>query len=146
MSQNAGPEKSAGGSTEPEASFEKTLSELEDIVAQLEAGAKPLDESLALYEQGVSAYRRCNSILEKAKSRIRQVVASANGDPVFREAEMPKPQNPPAQPVQKSSRRTSSPLAKRSEDAAPAPSNDVKPPAPEASEQSKAGDSLFGNT
>ena len=36
-------------------SFEQALSELEKIVAQLESGQAPLEESIALYERGAVA-------------------------------------------------------------------------------------------
>lgn len=69
-------------------SFEESLAELEEIVAQLEAGEKPLDESLALYEKGVAALKRCHGILDKADKRIRALVAGPAGEPVLRDSEL----------------------------------------------------------
>jgi len=83
------------GNREP--SFEQTLAELEGIVRQLEAGEKPLEESLALYERGVGAYRRCNQILEKAKNRIRLVLLGPDGEVILRESELPREQPQPPQ-------------------------------------------------
>ena len=70
-------------------SFEDALAELEEIVAQLEAGAKPLDESLALYEKGVGALKHCHGILDKAEKRIRLLVKNARGEAVIEDAVIP---------------------------------------------------------
>jgi exodeoxyribonuclease VII small subunit len=74
-----------------ELSFEQSLAELEEIVAQLEAGEKPLDESLALYEKGVAALKRCHAMLDKAEKRIRLLVKGADGGPMLRETGAPAP-------------------------------------------------------
>ncbi|HYF49317.1 MAG TPA: exodeoxyribonuclease VII small subunit [Planctomycetota bacterium] len=68
--------------------FEDCLGELEQIVAQLEAGEKPLDESLALYEKGVAALKRCHEMLDKAEQRIRLLVRGPGGAPLLKEAEI----------------------------------------------------------
>src|SRR5438045_383067 len=68
-------------------SFESALAELEEIVAQLEAGEKPLEESLALYERGVGALKRCHGILDKSEKRIRLLVKDASGAPALRDVE-----------------------------------------------------------
>jgi len=68
--------------------FEHCLEELEAIVAQLEAGEKPLDESLALYEKGVAALKRCHEMLDKAEQRIRLLVRAPGGAPALQDAEI----------------------------------------------------------
>ncbi|MFH0937824.1 MAG: exodeoxyribonuclease VII small subunit [Planctomycetota bacterium] len=68
-----------------EKSFENCLAELEEIVAQLEVGAKPLDESLTLYERGIASLKSCHAILDKAEKRIRLLVKGPNGEPLVRE-------------------------------------------------------------
>ena len=60
------------------ASFEDSLRELEEIVSQLEAGERPLDESLALYEKGVAALKNCHTVLDKAEKRIRMLVQTGD--------------------------------------------------------------------
>ena len=79
--------------SEPPLSFEKSLAALEEIVRQLEAGEKPLEESLALYEKGVAAYRRCNDVLDAAKNRIRVVLAGSTGEAILRESDASVPQH-----------------------------------------------------
>lgn len=69
-----------------QATFEQSLAELEEIVAQLEAGEKPLDESLTLYEKGVAALKRCHAILDTAEKRIRTLVKDADGEVSLRDA------------------------------------------------------------
>lgn len=72
---------------EPVARFEDSLDELETIVSQLESGAKPLEESLALYEKGIAALRKCHGILDKAEKRIKLLVKGAHGEAIVRDAD-----------------------------------------------------------
>jgi exodeoxyribonuclease VII small subunit len=58
-----------------ELSFEEALAELEDIVAQLEAGDLTLEASLTLFERGQQLATRCNTQLEQASLRIEQLTA-----------------------------------------------------------------------
>lgn len=53
----------------PEA-FEKTLEELETLVRELESGDKGLEESLALYEKGVTMAKSLAERLEDAKTKV----------------------------------------------------------------------------
>lgn len=62
-----------------EKSFESSLSELEKIVAKLEAGDLPLEESLELFENGIKLSRECRERLAKAERRIEMLVRDANG-------------------------------------------------------------------
>ena len=57
---------------EPQA-FESALRELEQIVAQLQTGQMPLNDSLQAFERGIALYRQCQGLLEQAELRIRQV-------------------------------------------------------------------------
>jgi exodeoxyribonuclease VII small subunit len=53
--------------------FEQAYAQLEDIVAQLESGDLPLEESVALYEQGQQLARLCGEMLDSAELRIQQI-------------------------------------------------------------------------
>ncbi|PID84634.1 MAG: exodeoxyribonuclease VII small subunit [Chloroflexi bacterium] len=55
--------------------FEEALAELENIVAQLEAGELTLENSLSLFERGQQLAQRCNTQLETASLRIEQLTA-----------------------------------------------------------------------
>lgn len=65
MPQN--PPSQAGGEA---VSFEKALEELEAIVARMEDGKLPLEESLAAYQRGTELLKLCESKLNAAQARI----------------------------------------------------------------------------
>ena len=50
--------------------FEKSLESLEELVRELEAGDKGLDESLALFEKGVGLSKDLSKRLEDAKTKV----------------------------------------------------------------------------
>ena len=50
--------------------FEDSLARLEQIVSQLETGNLPLEESLRVFEEGVTLARHCARYLEEAEKRI----------------------------------------------------------------------------
>ena len=51
-------------------SFEKALEELEALVARMEDGKLPLEESLAAYQRGAELIKFCESKLTDAQARI----------------------------------------------------------------------------
>ncbi len=51
-------------------SFEKQLESLEELVRELEAGDKGLDESLALFEKGVVLAKDLSKRLDDAKTKV----------------------------------------------------------------------------
>jgi exodeoxyribonuclease VII small subunit len=58
------------GSSPAEMSFEKALEELEGLVARMEDGKLPLEESLAAYQRGAELIKFCESKLSDAQARI----------------------------------------------------------------------------
>ena len=50
--------------------FEKALEELESIVARMEEGKLPLEESLAAYQRGAELLKFCEGKLTDAQARI----------------------------------------------------------------------------
>ena len=50
--------------------FEKALEELEGLVARMEDGRLPLEESLAAYQRGAALIKFCESRLTDAQARI----------------------------------------------------------------------------
>ncbi|GLK74359.1 exodeoxyribonuclease VII small subunit [Ancylobacter dichloromethanicus] len=62
-------------------SFEKALAELETIVAKLEGGNVPLEESIALYARGEALKARCDALLKDAEARVEKITLSADGRP-----------------------------------------------------------------
>lgn len=51
-------------------SFEQAIEQLEGIVARMEDGQLPLEESLAAYHRGAQLIRFCESRLTAAQGRI----------------------------------------------------------------------------
>jgi exodeoxyribonuclease VII small subunit len=60
-------------------SFEQALSQLEQIVQQLERGNVPLDQSISLYERGEALRAACQQRLDSAQARIEKIVTAADG-------------------------------------------------------------------
>ncbi len=59
--------------------FEEHLARLEKIVEELEGGDLTLDESLARYEEGVKALKKCYEILRDAEKRVEILLKSDDG-------------------------------------------------------------------
>ena len=59
--------------------FEAAMERLEEITRLLEAGAEGLDESLKLYEEGVSLIRLCTQKLESAEQSVKILQMSEEG-------------------------------------------------------------------
>ena len=64
---------------EKKMTFEQALARLEEIVALLEKGDAPLDQSLELYEEGAALVRRCNTALEQAERRVTILMKDQEG-------------------------------------------------------------------
>ena len=56
------------------APFESSVEQLEAIVDRLEEGDLPLEEALAVFEEGVALTRRCAGQLQTAERRIELLV------------------------------------------------------------------------
>ena len=56
--------------------FEEAMERLEAVAAQLAGENVPLDEAIALYEQGVAYYNICKNKLEDAGRRIKVIEES----------------------------------------------------------------------
>ena len=55
----------------PVAEFERSLDELEQLVAKLEHGDLSLDDSLKAFERGVALYRNCQTALDQAELKVK---------------------------------------------------------------------------
>ena len=58
-----------------EISFEESLKRLEEIVAHLESGELPLNESLKLFEEGAALSIICSRKLDDAEQKILKISA-----------------------------------------------------------------------
>ena len=59
--------------------FEAAMERLEEITRLLETGAEGLDDSLKLYEEGVSLIRLCTQKLESAEQSVKVLQMSEEG-------------------------------------------------------------------
>ena len=68
--------------TEKVPSFEEAMSDLQQIVADLEDNSLGLEASLAQFERGIGLLRSCHAFLEQAEQKIEILVSfKANGEP-----------------------------------------------------------------
>ena len=68
--------------TKPE--FEGLYRELEETVRRLESGELALEESLALFERATRLAEQCNTQLDHAELRVRQLLGGIDGEPEAR--------------------------------------------------------------
>ena len=67
--------------TEPKAieklNYEEAFSELEVVIAALESGEHPLEESITLFERGQALGKRCAELLDQADLRVQVIVGDS---------------------------------------------------------------------
>jgi exodeoxyribonuclease VII small subunit len=61
------------------ASFEESLTKLEDIVARLERGDLSLEDSVRLFEEGTRLSAECRKQLEEAEGKVELLVKQRDG-------------------------------------------------------------------
>ena len=59
--------------------FEESLKKLETIVEQLEKGDLALENSLKLFEEGVSLSAACKQELDTAEGKVQQLIRQRDG-------------------------------------------------------------------
>ena len=59
--------------------FDQILVRLRDVVVRLESGELSLEQSLQIYEEGVSLARRGQQLLATAEKRVEILVSAAGG-------------------------------------------------------------------
>jgi exodeoxyribonuclease VII small subunit len=65
--------------------YEEAFSELETIVAALESGERPLEESMILFERGQALTKHCAGLLDKAELKVQALVGESLAD--FKESQ-----------------------------------------------------------
>ena len=60
-------------------SFEELMKRLEEVTNKLEKEELNLDESVALFEEGMNLSKKCNETLENAEKRI-SILLEKNGE------------------------------------------------------------------
>ena len=61
------------------ASFEESLTKLEEIVAQLERGDLPLEDSVLMFEEGSRLSAECRKQLEQDEGKVEMLVKQRDG-------------------------------------------------------------------
>jgi exodeoxyribonuclease VII small subunit len=61
--------------------FEEAMAELEAVVARLEQGDVPLEDSIALYERGAALKAHCDARLKAAEEKVEQIRLGETGTP-----------------------------------------------------------------
>src|SRR3954469_21209403 len=64
----------------PPKSFEEALAELEQILAEIEAGEVGLEQSLVKYERGSFLIQHCRAVLGKAEKQIELLSKAPRGE------------------------------------------------------------------
>ncbi len=63
----------------PPLKFEDALARLETIVAELEKGDLPLDDSLKIFEEGIKLSKNCLKMLDDAARKVEIMVQEKDG-------------------------------------------------------------------
>ena len=67
---------------EKKVTFEQAMARLEEIVKQLEQGDAPLEDALALFEEGTRLMKKSTTQLDKAEQKGSKLLAGPDGKPV----------------------------------------------------------------
>lgn len=59
--------------------FESAMKRIEEIVRLLEQGDAPLDQSLALFEEGTGLIKKCSVALDQAEQKVEMLVKAPEG-------------------------------------------------------------------
>ena len=68
-------------------SFEASMKRLEEIVRTMERGEMPLEQSLAMFEEGTALVRGCAAMLDEAEMKSGKLMKGPDGQPVELEYE-----------------------------------------------------------
>ena len=60
--------------------LEKSLADLEKLVAELESGDLPLEKAMKKFEEGIKLTRNCQAALKDAEQKVEILLKSAGGE------------------------------------------------------------------
>ena len=67
-------------STKKTINLEKALTDLEEIVEELESGDLPLEKAMKKFEEGIKLTRSCQAALKDAEQKVEILLKSAGGE------------------------------------------------------------------
>ncbi len=62
-------------------SFEEAIREFEAVVAALDRGDVPLEQSITLYKRGAALKAHCEARLKEAEEQVEQITLDGEGQP-----------------------------------------------------------------
>jgi len=65
--------------------LEKSLTQLETLVEELESGDLPLEKAMKKFEEGIRLTKSCQAALKDAEQRVERLVKSAGGEETLEE-------------------------------------------------------------
>ena len=60
--------------------FEDSMARLEEIVSLLDRGEAPLEQAMALFEEGAKLLRECTRQLDEAEQKVTLLTAGKDGE------------------------------------------------------------------
>jgi exodeoxyribonuclease VII small subunit len=75
-------------SAEKTINLEKALTDLEEIVEELESGDLPLEKAMQKFEEGIKLTRGCQAALKEAEQKVEILLKSAGGEEELGEFEV----------------------------------------------------------
>jgi exodeoxyribonuclease VII small subunit len=60
--------------------LEKSITDLEKLVDELESGELPLEKAMKKFEEGIKLTRQCQAALKEAEQKVEVLVQSAGGE------------------------------------------------------------------
>jgi exodeoxyribonuclease VII small subunit len=60
--------------------LEKSISDLETLVDELESGDLPLEKAMKKFEEGIKLTRKCQAALKETEQKVEILVQSAGGE------------------------------------------------------------------
>ena len=60
--------------------LEKSLTDLEELVEELESGDLPLEKAMKKFEEGIKLTRGCQTALKEAEQKVEILLQSAGSD------------------------------------------------------------------
>lgn len=60
--------------------LEKALSDLEELVEELESGDLPLEKAMKKFEDGIKLTRSCQTALKEAEQKVEILLKNAGGE------------------------------------------------------------------